>query len=72
MADYKDTLNLPDTTFPMRGDLAKREPQWVKDWQERGVYRRLREEKKFESLDALKAAIAADAHQAREYFAENG
>ena len=42
MADYKDTLNLPDTSFPMRGDLAKREPQWVKDWQERGVYRRLR------------------------------
>jgi len=29
MADYKDTLNLPDTPFPMRGDLAKREPAWV-------------------------------------------
>ena len=43
MADYKDTLNLPDTQFPMRGDLAKREPQWVKEWQEKGVYRRLRQ-----------------------------
>jgi isoleucyl-tRNA synthetase len=42
MADYKDTLNLPDTPFPMRGDLAKREPQWVKAWEEKGVYRRLR------------------------------
>jgi isoleucyl-tRNA synthetase len=42
MADYKDTLNLPETPFPMRGDLAKREPQWVKGWQEQGVYRRLR------------------------------
>src|SRR5207244_1602912 len=42
MADYKDTLNLPETPFPMRGDLAKREPQWVKDWKEKGVYRRLR------------------------------
>ncbi len=42
MADYKDTLNLPETPFPMRGDLAKREPQWVKQWQEKGVYRRLR------------------------------
>jgi isoleucyl-tRNA synthetase len=42
MADYKDTLNLPDTPFPMRGDLAKREPQWVQQWRERGVYRRLR------------------------------
>ena len=43
MADYKSTLNLPDTPFPMRGDLARREPQWVKDWQEKGVYQRLRQ-----------------------------
>jgi len=42
MADYKDTLNLPETPFPMRGDLARREPQWVKEWHEKGVYRRLR------------------------------
>src|SRR5678810_690322 len=42
MADYKDTLNLPETPFPMRGDLAKREPQWVSEWQEKGVYQRLR------------------------------
>ena len=43
MADYKDTLNLPDTPFPMRGDLARREPLWVKEWQEKGVYKRLRQ-----------------------------
>jgi hypothetical protein len=30
MADYRKTLNLPDTPFPMRGDLAKREPGWVR------------------------------------------
>ncbi|MGQ0512377.1 MAG: isoleucine--tRNA ligase [Betaproteobacteria bacterium] len=42
MADYKNTLNLPDTPFPMRGDLAKREPQWVQEWNENGVYKRLR------------------------------
>ncbi len=42
MADYKSTLNLPDTPFPMRGDLAKREPLWVKEWNEKGVYKRLR------------------------------
>src|SRR5919106_769338 len=42
MADYKDTLNLPETPFPMRGDLARREPAWVKEWQEKGIYRRLR------------------------------
>ena len=39
---YRKTLNLPDTPFPMRGDLARREPQWTRQWQERGVYRRLR------------------------------
>jgi len=43
MADYKDTLNLPDTPFPMRGDLARREPQRVAAWQDRGVYQRLRQ-----------------------------
>ena len=43
MADYKDTLNLPDTPFPMRGDLAKREPGWVKQWQEKNRYRQIRD-----------------------------
>ncbi|MDB5803179.1 MAG: isoleucine-tRNA ligase [Betaproteobacteria bacterium] len=42
MADYKDTLNLPDTPFPMRGDLAKREPGWVKEWQEKKIYQAIR------------------------------
>jgi len=40
--DYKSTLNLPDTPFPMRGDLARREPGWVKDWQENKVYEAIR------------------------------
>ena len=43
MADYKKTLNLPDTPFPMRGDLAKREPLVLKAWQERKLYQRIRE-----------------------------
>jgi len=42
MADYKKTLNLPDTKFPMRGDLAKREPLMLKNWQERKFYQRIR------------------------------
>ena len=42
MTDYKNTLNLPDTPFPMRGDLAKREPGWVKQWQEKKLYQRIR------------------------------
>jgi isoleucyl-tRNA synthetase len=40
--DYKATLNLPDTPFPMRGDLARREPGWVKEWQQRKVYEAIR------------------------------
>ena len=37
------TLNLPDTPFPMRGDLPKREPAWVQQWDDAGTYQRLRE-----------------------------
>ncbi len=40
--DYKATLNLPETPFPMRGDLGKREPGWIAAWNESGLYRRLR------------------------------
>ena len=40
--DYRATLNLPDTPFPMRGDLPKREPGWVKEWEDKGLYQRLR------------------------------
>jgi isoleucyl-tRNA synthetase len=42
MPDYKNTLNLPDTPFPMRGDLAKREPGWVKSWHEKKRYEAIR------------------------------
>ncbi|MEN9539058.1 MAG: hypothetical protein RLZZ126_1293 [Pseudomonadota bacterium] len=42
-ADYRSTLNLPDTPFPMRGDLPKREPGWVKDWEDKGIYKKLRD-----------------------------
>ena len=41
--DYRSTLNLPDTPFPMRGDLPKREPGWIKEWDEQGVYKQLRD-----------------------------
>ena len=41
--DYRATLNLPDTPFPMRGDLPKREPGWVRQWEEEGIYQRLRD-----------------------------
>jgi isoleucyl-tRNA synthetase len=41
--DHRATLNLPDTPFPMRGDLAKREPGWTKEWNEHGLYKTLRD-----------------------------
>ena len=41
-ATRKYPLNLPDTPFPMRGDLAKREPQWIRDWDEQGIYQQIR------------------------------
>ncbi|WP_368344580.1 isoleucine--tRNA ligase [Pelagovum sp. HNIBRBA483] len=41
--DYKETLNLPKTDFPMRAGLPKREPEWLARWDEIGVYDRLRE-----------------------------
>lgn len=41
--DYKNTLNLPDTPFPMRGDLPRREPAWVAQWQEKKVYQAVRD-----------------------------
>ena len=41
--DYRATLNLPDTPFPMRGDLPKREPGWIKEWNDAGLYKRLRD-----------------------------
>jgi len=40
--DYKPTLNLPDTPFPMRGDLARREPAWVAAWRRADVYGAIR------------------------------
>ncbi len=41
--EYKDTLTLPETDFPMRAGLPKREPAWLDRWEKIGVYDRLRE-----------------------------
>ena len=41
--DYKSTLNLPRTDFPMRAGLPKREPEWLERWAQIGVYNKLRE-----------------------------
>ncbi len=46
MSDYKHTLNLPETEFPMRGNLAQREPAMIKQWQEKKLYQEIRAAKK--------------------------
>ena len=51
--DYRATLNLPDTPFPMRGDLPRREPGWVKAWSEEGLYKRLRDARRGAPLFVL-------------------
>ncbi|ODU99448.1 MAG: isoleucine--tRNA ligase [Rubrivivax sp. SCN 70-15] len=51
--DYRSTLNLPDTPFPMRGDLPKREPGWVRAWDEQGLYKRLRDARRGAPLFVL-------------------
>ncbi|MCX8096903.1 MAG: isoleucine--tRNA ligase [Spirochaetes bacterium] len=38
--DYKDTLNLPSTTFPMKANLPQREPEFIKLWKDKRVYER--------------------------------
>jgi len=41
--DYKQTINLPQTAFPMKADLARREPEVLKFWEEQRIYQRIRE-----------------------------
>src|SRR4030043_1655052 len=40
--DYKSTLNLPKTAFPMKADLPKREPGYLKEWSDKDIYRLIR------------------------------
>ncbi len=42
MAEYKDTLNLPNTSFPMKASLGVREPEVLAQWQEKGIYEKIR------------------------------
>ncbi len=43
MTDYRTTVNLLDTPFPMRGNLAKREGAWVDQWRQQKRYEKLRQ-----------------------------
>ena len=43
MSDYKDTLNLPKTSFSMKGNLANKEPIIFNKWEKQGIYKKIRE-----------------------------
>lgn len=43
MTDYKDSLNLPNTAFPMKANLAQREPERLQYWEEKKIYQKIRE-----------------------------
>ena len=51
--DYKDTLNLPKTAFPMKARLSQREPEFLKGWEEKNIYKKLREARKGRPLYIL-------------------
>ena len=53
MSDYKHTLNLPDTAFPMRGNMANREPNMLKEWASKDLYGQIRAAKKGKKLFIL-------------------
>jgi len=44
--NYKDTLSLPETTFPMRGDLVKNEPKRLERWNDQGLYQSIQKRRK--------------------------
>ena len=44
--ENKYKLNLPDTAFPMRGNLAKREPDWANAWKKNNLYKQIRDSRK--------------------------
>ncbi|HET8705383.1 MAG TPA: class I tRNA ligase family protein, partial [Pseudomonadales bacterium] len=46
MTDYKPTLNLPNTNFPMKANLAQREPSMLQKWEQQRIYQKLREQRK--------------------------
>jgi len=50
--DWKSTLNLPKTDFPMRADLARREPEWLARWESERQYERILAERAHEEAPA--------------------
>ena len=53
MSDYKNTLNLPATDFPMKANLANREGSFLKDWQDKDIHQQIRQKFKGRPLFVL-------------------
>src|SRR5438045_8956480 len=51
--NYKDTLNLPRTDFPMKANLAAREPEMLREWEETRLYRQIQKSKEGRELFVL-------------------
>ena len=77
-SDYRSTVFLPRTDFPMKAGLPQKEPAISARWAEQDLYGRkieialhgyLREERKFDGLDALTAQMRADDAAARQLLA---
>src|SRR5947199_4121341 len=51
--NYKDTLNLPRTEFPMKANLAAREPEMLKAWEETRLYRQIQKSREGRELFVL-------------------
>lgn len=60
ITDYKNTLNLPTTEFPMKANLAQREPEILKRWEEIKLYHALREQKRKEKFILMDGPIYAN------------
>ena len=76
--DYRDTVFLPKTDFPMKAGLPQKEPGILARWQEQDLYGKeievafhhfLRPEAKFENLDALVSQMHKDCDEARRLLA---
>ena len=55
--DYGKTLHLPETEFPMRGNLPKREPEILKFWEDNKIYQKRLELRKTQSLSFCMMAL---------------
>ena len=70
MTDYKQTINLPQTDFPMKADLARREPEMLRWWEGEDIYGKLRrlaaDRLKFILLDGPLLRQRRDSHRPRD------